>query len=85
MSNIPVIKKDRGIPTLYVKDEPFLALSGEIHNSGSSCLTYMEEEVWPQLKRLNMNSVIVPLYWETIESVEGYIKHTESECREETV
>ncbi len=71
MTDIPRIENDRGIPTLYVKGEPFLALSGEIHNSGSSNLQFMEKEVWPKLKGLNMNSVIVPLYWETIEPVEG--------------
>ena len=71
MADIPKIKSDRGFPTLYVNGEPFLALSGEIHNSGSSSLEYMEKHVWPQLKGLNMNSVIVPLYWETIEPVEG--------------
>ena len=71
MASIPKIKNDRGFPTLYVNDEPFLALSGEIHNSCSSSLEYMERHVWPQLKGLNMNSVIVPLYWETIEPVEG--------------
>lgn len=71
MTNIPVIKNDNGIPTLYVKDEPFFALSGEIHNSSSSNLEYMEQHVWPNLKDLNMNSVIVPIFWETIEAVEG--------------
>lgn len=71
MANIPMIKNDNGIPTLYVKDKPFFALSGEIHNSSSSSLQYMEKEVWPNLKGLNMNSVIVPLYWETIEPTEG--------------
>lgn len=76
MMNIPVIKNDNGIPTLYVHDEPFFALSGEIHNSSSSNLEYMESNVWPNLKGLNMNSVIVPIYWETIEAVEGVYDYT---------
>ncbi|WP_070040664.1 DUF5597 domain-containing protein [Robinsoniella peoriensis] len=71
MNQIPMIKNDNGIPTLYVKGEPFFALSGEIHNSSSSSLQYMEENVWPMLKELHMNSVIVPLYWEAIEPEEG--------------
>lgn len=71
MNQIPVIKNDKGIPTLYVNGEPFLALSGEIHNSSASSLEYMEKEVWPKLEGLHMNSVIVPLYWETIEPEEG--------------
>lgn len=71
MANIPVIKNDNGIPTLYVDGKPFFARSGEIHNSSASNLRYMEESVWPNLRELNMNNVIVPLYWETIEPVEG--------------
>ena len=71
MTEIPMIKNDHGIPTLYVKGEPFFALSGEVHNSSASSLEYMKEEVWPKLKGLNMNSVIVPVYWETIEPEKG--------------
>ena len=69
--SIPEIKELNGIPTLYVQGEPYFALSGEIHNSSASSLKYMEKEVWPKLKGLNMNSVIVPIYWEVIEPVEG--------------
>lgn len=73
---IPRIENDHGIPTLYVHDKPFFALSGEIHNSSSSSLDYMKEKVWPALRDLNMNSVIVPLYWETIEPEEGQFDFT---------
>jgi hypothetical protein len=69
--SISSIKLDNGIPTLYVKGEPFFALAGEIHNSSASNLKYMDEKVWPNLRGLNMNSVIVPLYWETLEPEEG--------------
>lgn len=71
MTNIPVIKEEKGIATLYVKDKPFFARSGEIHNSSSSNLEYMKKAVWPQLKDLNMNAVIVPIYWQTVEETEG--------------
>lgn len=73
---IPRIQNDNGIPTLYVHDKPFFARSGEIHNSSSSNLDYMEEHVWPALRELNMNSVIVPLYWETMEPQEGIFDFT---------
>lgn len=69
---IPVVKKDeKGIYTLYVNDKPFFCLAGELHNSSASSLDYMNREVWPYLKDLHMNSVIVPLYWESIEPEEG--------------
>ncbi len=70
--SIPVVKRDeKGIFTLYVNDRPFFCRSGEIHNSSSSDLNYMKNEVWPKLRDLNMNSVIAPVYWECIEPEEG--------------
>ncbi|MCF0133355.1 MAG: beta-galactosidase, partial [Blautia sp.] len=71
MHQIPQIKSDNGIPTLYVKGEPFFCLSGEIHNSSSSNLDYMAGHVWPALKELHLNTAIVPMYWECLEPVEG--------------
>ena len=49
--------------TLYVNDEPFLILGGELHNSSSSNLQYMEKQVWPRLKELNLNTVLLPVAW----------------------
>lgn len=71
MTNIPCIRDCGGFPTLYVHGRPFFAHSGELHNSAASSLPYMAEHVWPMVKDLNLNSLILPLYWETIEPVEG--------------
>ncbi len=71
MATIPEIRMDRGIPTLYVHGEPFFALAGELHNSSASSLDYMAREIWPSLENLNMNTVLLPLYWECIEPEEG--------------
>lgn len=72
MMNVPEIKKDsRGISTLYVNDQPFFCYSGEIHNSSASDPHYMKENIWPNLRELNMNSLIAPVYWEMIEEQEG--------------
>ena len=70
--SIPVVKHDeKSIPTLYVHDKPFFMRSGEIHNSNASDPVYLEEKLWPALRGLHLNSVIVPLYWEMIEPAEG--------------
>lgn len=62
------IKRDEhGIKTLYVNDKPFFAYAGEVHNSAASSLDYMNKEIWPKLQGLNMNSVVVPVYWEALE------------------
>lgn len=67
MSHIPEVRNVNGIETLYVNEEPFFALSGEVHNSSAESLTYMEQNVWPRLQELHMNTLIVPLYWDRIE------------------
>ncbi len=76
MAHIPEIRDLNGIPTLFVHDKPFFALGGELHNSSASSLEYMEKNVWPNLEGLNMNTVILPLYWECIEPVEGIFDFT---------
>ena len=71
LNQIPQIREMNGIPTLYVKGEPFMVLAGEIHNSSASSLEFMKEKVWPNLKDMYLNTVLVPLYWELIEPQEG--------------
>ncbi len=68
---IPYINEMDGIKTLFVHDRPFIIRGGELHNSSASDLGYMEEKVWPNLKTLNMNTVILPVAWENIEPAEG--------------
>ena len=75
--SLPYVKKDEhGIITLYVNDRPFFCRAGEIHNSSASDPGFMKQNVWPNLRGLNMNSVIAPVYWEMIEPVEGEFDFT---------
>ena len=70
---LPEIRKnEQGQVAFYVDGEPFVALSGELHNSSSSSLAYMDEVVWPALRPLHMNSVILSVAWETIEPEEDH-------------
>jgi len=69
-SAIPHLRKQGTAIQLVVDDRPFLVLAGELGNSSSSSLDYMKP-IWPKLVALNLNTVLVPVYWELIEPAEG--------------
>lgn len=76
-NKLPYVGLDeKGIHTLFVGGEPYIALAGETHNSSASSLEYMEEQVWPHLKDLNLNTVLLPVYWEDIEPDENSFNFT---------
>ncbi|MBD3948544.1 DUF5597 domain-containing protein [Tuanshanicoccus lijuaniae] len=64
---IPEIKTVNKHQTLFVNNKPFFCYAGEVHNSSASNLSYMESAVWPNLKGLNLNTLILPIYWECLE------------------
>lgn len=53
-----------------VDGNPFLILGGELGNSSSSGTDYMNA-IWPTLEKLNLNTVLAPVYWELVEPQEG--------------
>lgn len=73
---LPEIREYQGYKTFFVDEKPFVVLGGEIHNSSASSEGYMESEVWPNLRNMGMNSVIVPVYWECIEPKESEFDFT---------
>ena len=67
----PHLARRGKVVQLIVNGEPFLMLAGELHNSSSSSLAYMRP-IWPRLKAMHLNTVVVPLSWELIEPTEGH-------------
>src|SRR5215510_1655411 len=74
-SAIPHLRKQGTAIQLVVDDRPFLVLAGELGNSSSSSLDYMKPS-WPKLVALNLNTVVIPFYWELIEPAEGKFDFT---------
>ena len=64
---IPSISKDN---QLIVNEKPFIMLGGELHNSSSSSMEYMESK-WKNLVDMNLNTVLAAISWEMIEPQEG--------------
>lgn len=72
---IPHLKQQGDSKQLIVNGKPIILLASELSNSGASSMSYMEP-VWPKLKRLNLNSVIAPVYWELTEPEENKFDFT---------
>ena len=55
---------------LIVDNCPYLILGGELGNSSASSPQDIER-IFPKLKRMGLNTVLVPAYWDLIEKQEG--------------
>ena len=53
----------------------FRILGGELSNSAATSVSDIEE-VLPRMKALGLNTVLVPVYWEFLEPVEGQLDFT---------
>ena len=60
---------------LLVDGKPLFLLAGELRNSSSSSLDYMQPE-WPQLAHMGLNTALVPVSWELVEPTEGTFDFT---------
>jgi hypothetical protein len=69
-SSIARLEKRGAATQLIVDGRPYLALAGELDNTASSDLAYMDT-VWPTLVKANLNTVLVGIGWDWVEPVEG--------------
>src|SRR6185312_9087929 len=68
--SIPHLQKKGSTKELIVDGKPFLVLGGELGNSTASSLEYMCP-FWAKFKTMNLNTILVPAYWDLIEPEEG--------------
>lgn len=68
-SGISLLKRD-GYSQLVIEGIPFLILGGELGNSTASSVNYVKP-YWKHLKEMNLNTVLLPVYWELMEPEEG--------------
>jgi beta-galactosidase GanA len=67
---IPRLVQQGTATQLVVDGNPYLIVGGELGNSTASDLSAMKH-VWPVLSSLHLNTLLVPVYWETMEPEEG--------------
>ena len=58
---------------------PFPILGGELSNSAVTCVEDIDN-VMPRMRALGLNTVLVPTYWELLESTEGRFDFTLTDC-----
>ncbi|CAN5734042.1 DUF5597 domain-containing protein [soil metagenome] len=64
------IKKSGDYPQLLINGKPFLMLGGELGNSTASNINYLIQ-YWDHLQAMNLNTLLVPVYWELMEPEEN--------------
>jgi hypothetical protein len=69
-STLPHLRVQGTATQLIVDGRPLLIRGGEINNSSATNPAYLEP-AWAKFKALNLNTVIVPVYWDLIEPQEG--------------
>jgi beta-galactosidase GanA len=68
-AEIPHLRRQGTATQLIVDGQPFLARGGELSNSHGEP-DYLRAS-WEKLKSLNLNTVVVPVFWDVIEPAEG--------------
>ena len=64
------LRKTDDYTQLLVNGKPFVVLGGELGNSTASSIDYLRN-YWQHLEQMNLNTVLVPVYWELMEPEEG--------------
>ena len=72
---IPHLERRGNATQLIVDGRPFLVLGGELYNNSATSLEYAKP-IWPRLKAMNLNTVLVGVSWAQMEPSEGMFDYT---------
>lgn len=72
---LPRVRMANGTGQLIVDGQPFLILGGELGNSSAGTAAEADQIV-PNLARIHVNTLLMPVAWEQIESKEGSFDFT---------
>ena len=75
MAAIPEIRIINGKKILFADEKPFYMLSGEIHNSSSSSMEFLEP-IFDKLQGMHLNSVLLPVTWQMLEKEQGQFDYS---------
>jgi len=68
--NIKLKYSEKGSASLFRNNKPLLILGGELGNSSASTIELIDT-LFPALKELHLNTLLIPVYWELFEPAEG--------------
>lgn len=66
---MPKLTHENDTYTLQVDGKPYLVLGAQIHNSSGWPASL--DALWPSVRQLHANTIMVPVYWEAVEPEQG--------------
>ena len=69
-NSIPRLEKTGIVTQLFVDNQPYLILGGELFNNPATSLEYLKP-LWTGLKERNLNTVLAAVSWAQLEPKEG--------------
>lgn len=69
-AEMPQLKTNNGVTQLFVDGKPYLAIGGELGNSTAADADYLDA-VLARCHDMHLNTVMLPVYWDRIETEEG--------------
>ncbi len=70
-SDLPHFRRENGAPQFVVHGKPFLILGGELGNSSAGTAA-QADFILPDMARVHLNTVLMPVAWEQTEPAEGH-------------